>query len=346
VAIQIREAIISILDNVLQYLSSERFKVLIRRDVDSLVAAIKLVEKLGKNVHIRIIDDTLDWANEDDVICIGFKCGVVSFDWDEIRVGSRIIKVVQSSISFKIYELLKLLNRLNNDDLIDLSIGVAWWETQFCEYLCDIHHQFHVDAGSRPIIALPFMDKGLGYALSRSTLPLLPGVVGVAMDHDDTNDFWDLVLRVASSVYSMGFYPVLVDKLIKYLPSAAVITSAELWEATLSGFNVVKDRDAVEKYVTWIFDAFNSSIKMIESLGGRVAIIRVPKPYLVFKLGPYMMYYRGFNRIVVLYENKSKLHIMAKDNIKINSSGVLYSSSAQGHVYAIFEGVSVSDVVT
>ena len=331
-----REAVILSLDRILSALNRDNYRIYARRDVDSIVAAIKLVEKFGRNIHIRMVEEPVD---DEDAICIGFKCGLVGIDSDGLKILSQNIKTDSTSISFKVFIILDILNRLDKWDIRDLEVGVVWWETQFCDHPCQQHSEFYRAAGSRLRIALPFIEKGLDYALRISTMPILPGVTGTGIGKR-LEDFWDVVLLVSERAYSLGFNPSLMDRMIKRVGDITSVTNAEIWEATSMSF-VNGVGGSVDKYVDWLVNIFSSLIQSVER-AGRFGIARAPRFELLLKLGPYFRYYYR-DKVVAIYEKRGRSYVLAdRTLLREEMTGL---STLGGYVLLVLENRTPSDVL-
>ena len=331
-----REAAILSVDKILNILNQDNFKIYARRDVDSIVASIKLVEKFGKNVIVKLVDEPVE---DEESICIGFKCGLVAIDSDGFKIFSQVLKTDSTSISFKIFTILNILNRIDRSDIRDLEVGIVWWETQFCDYPCQAHWEFHRVSGSRSMIALPFIEKGLDYALRTTTIPILPGLTGVGVGKK-LDDFWDAVILASERAYSVGFYPSLIDKMIKLVGDPNSVTNAEIWEAVSMRF-VDSVEGSVDRYVDWIVGIFSSTIQSIERIGG-FAIARLPRFELLLKLGPYFRYYYK-DRVVAVYERRGATYVLVdKSLLKEESSSV---SLLGNYALLSLENLGLSDVV-
>ncbi len=249
-----------------------------RRTVDAVVAAMVLARKYGSIRNIRV----RDFSDGGDAFHVGLEGG--DFWLSDLSIGVDGVPHgfgPPRAASYMVYKYLYELGRLREGDAEELAIGVYSWEAEHCDALCPLHDDFHEHLGSYPSICVPFAGAAtLGRALRLLIDPVVPGVSrdfsGVPdkrlgdMSREELLDVLDSMLV---RVYESGYFPSLMDKLVRRVPSGVdVATNAALWSAYLVTERAEALSSGIEEAQRYVAAAVEDVLRVAGSGKGELSV--------------------------------------------------------------------------
>ncbi len=289
------------INKILELLDQDIISLYAKRTVDALVGGYFLIEKFADTAQLKLTD----WPPEAG-ICLGFKCDGLYISENEIGIGGSLIRLeTPMPISYVIYKLTKTITNMSKDDILKLYIGIYSWIVDNC-YKCnepaDILSEVETELG----ISLPFPDKPLGKALSLTTLPLLPGVLGRGLNEDkplervDAKRLLDVLDEALGMVYDYGFYPALVDKAIRRVPIGVdIATRIVQIEAMLAGYT--PDATGVSLYVESLARTLDEITRNYNT-----HIININNVFYMYKIMNYLPFFMKLRDILILRADVGK----------------------------------------
>jgi hypothetical protein len=294
--VELEQFFLNNINKILEYLDQDILTIYIRRTVDALIAGYFLVDKFADTAQLRLAD----WPPESG-ICLGFRCNGLYIYENEIGIEGASMKLASPlPISYIIYRLAKSIVSLNKEDILELYLGIFSWLVDNCTVRCEDPADILGELEVRRGLSLPFPDRPLGEALSLSTLPLLPGVLGRGVKEDrplrslDQRRVLDILDEALGLVYEAGFYPAIADKGLRYVPAGMEpATRAVELEALLAGFT--PDSQGVASYVDNLAKIIDDIIK-----SHRNNIININNVFYIYKLINYLPYFSRLRDVLVI----------------------------------------------
>lgn len=284
------------INKILEYFDQDILTIYTRRTVDAFIGSYFLVEKFADTAQVRFVD----WPPEGGM-CLGFKCDGFYINENEVGIGGSSIRLeAPLPISYIIYKLTKSITNISKEDILKLYIGAYSWFVDNCVYKCNEPTDFVNEIETKTSFSIPFPDKPLGEALSLTTLPLLPGVLGRGLKEDrplrsiDPRRLLDILDEALGLVYEYGFYPALADKGIRRVPvDADIATRSVEIEALLAGY--APDTQGISLYVESLAKIIDDIIRNYNS-----NIININNVFYIYKLMNYLPYFSKLKDILIL----------------------------------------------
>ncbi|ABO08599.1 hypothetical protein [Pyrobaculum calidifontis] len=290
--------IIDHIDRVLEYLKQNPLTIFVRRSVDAYMAAYALAAALGETTHVAVAD----WPPQRGV-CVGFRCDGFYIAEGEAGVDDAKLAVEPTSLSHMVSLIILSLSPLERHVHKALYVGHYSWSVDVCERNCQVPKELAV-GDERLAVVFPGLKRGVKRALSLSTLPIVPGVFGKAVEEDKRlevmtrDEAISLLDWALGAVAAEGFHTAVLDKAVRpYSPTLNPADVAQRIEADLAGF---VDKD-VEDYALNLAEAFYNVVKR-----AREGVVTLRNPFYLHKIAPYLSYFAKSSQWAALrYETPS-----------------------------------------